>query len=457
MRILALDNCIYTQREMCYMSKTYLFSPIGNTDPIKYFYDGSMLHICRYYKPDVVILYLSQEMILHHEKDNRYVRSIELLGEKLGHTFEVRIIRDEQMVDVQQYDLFYHAFRRIIADIEEEMTPEDTLIVNMASGTPAMKSALLVMATLAEYRFLPIQVSTPKRRSNLGREDYDVEKNWEMDTDNRPEMRKRCEEVRCVHLVQLLKMDMIKKHLQSYDYHAALQVGREIQRELDKEDYAWLETADARTVLDWERMNRFLPKNNGVLWPVKAEDQNRVLLEYTLSLDLKVKRGEYADFIRAITPLGVDLLERVIEQYCGIYIEAYYSSRDSQKWSRIKLADSEVLEILNRKFTDGFRFGPVYSYHLNTIVQAKCSDALMAQRVQELVNVEQKVRNLAAHSIVSATPEWVKERTGKSVDEIMWLIRYICEKIGIADSQESWRSYDRMNKKIIERLDKTQL
>lgn len=40
---------------------------------------------------------------------------------------------------------------------------------------------------------------------------------------------------------------------------------------------------------------------------------------------------------------------------------------------------------------------------------------------------------------------------------VMWLIRYICEKIGIADSQESWRSYDRMNKKIIEKLDKTQL
>ena len=190
---------------------------------------------------------------------------------------------------------------------------------------------------------------------------------------------------------------------------------------------------------------------------MKAENQNRVLLEYTLSLDLKVKRGEYADFIRAITPLGVDLLERVIKQYCNIHIEDYYSSRDSQKWSRGKLANSEVLEILNRKFNDGFRYGPVYSYHLNTIVQEKCSDALMAQRVQELVNVEQKVRNLAAHSIVSATPEWVKERTGKSVDEIMWLIRYICEKVGIADSQESWRSYDRMNKKIIERLDKTQL
>lgn len=40
---------------------------------------------------------------------------------------------------------------------------------------------------------------------------------------------------------------------------------------------------------------------------------------------------------------------------------------------------------------------------------------------------------------------------------VMGLIRYIGEKVGIADSQESWRSYDRMNKKIIEKLDKTQL
>ncbi len=27
------------------MARKYLFSPIGNTDPIKYLYDGSMIHI----------------------------------------------------------------------------------------------------------------------------------------------------------------------------------------------------------------------------------------------------------------------------------------------------------------------------------------------------------------------------------------------------------------------------
>ena len=48
------------------MGKLYLFSPVGNTDPIKYLYDGSMLHICRVYKPDVVYLYLSKEMWENH-------------------------------------------------------------------------------------------------------------------------------------------------------------------------------------------------------------------------------------------------------------------------------------------------------------------------------------------------------------------------------------------------------
>ena len=46
-----------------------LFSPIGGSDPIRNFRDGSMLHICRYYKPDKVILYMSREMLENQEKN----------------------------------------------------------------------------------------------------------------------------------------------------------------------------------------------------------------------------------------------------------------------------------------------------------------------------------------------------------------------------------------------------
>lgn len=57
------------KREYKKWEKNIYFSPIGNTDPIKYLYDGSMLHICRYYEPDVVYLYLSKEMAENHKKD----------------------------------------------------------------------------------------------------------------------------------------------------------------------------------------------------------------------------------------------------------------------------------------------------------------------------------------------------------------------------------------------------
>ena len=43
------------------MNKVILFSPVGGTDPISEtnLQDGSLLHICRFYHPDKVILYMS--------------------------------------------------------------------------------------------------------------------------------------------------------------------------------------------------------------------------------------------------------------------------------------------------------------------------------------------------------------------------------------------------------------
>lgn len=106
-----------------------------------------MLHICRHYKPDIIYLYLSHEMLEFHKRDNRYVDAIERMGIYLGHSFEIHIIERFDLVNVQQYDIFYQDFRKEIIKIENEMGNEDELLLNTSSGTPAMKSALLVIAT----------------------------------------------------------------------------------------------------------------------------------------------------------------------------------------------------------------------------------------------------------------------------------------------------------------------
>ena len=90
------------------MKKKILFSPVGGTDPIatSNFRDGSMLHICRCYKPDKVYLYMSKEILEFQNKDQRYTYCLEKLGEKCGCSFEYALIERPDMENVQEFDPF---------------------------------------------------------------------------------------------------------------------------------------------------------------------------------------------------------------------------------------------------------------------------------------------------------------------------------------------------------------
>ena len=437
------------------MGKKYLFSPVGNTDPIKYLHDGSMLHIARVYKPDVIYLYMSKEILEHQEADERYTKTLELLGKKLDHKFEIHLIKKESLVNVQDYDIFYREFKENIAKLEAQMGPEDQLLLNMASGTPAMKSALAVLAALAEYRFHAIQVSTPKKKSNQEyeeRDDYDVELNWEYNEDNEDGYENRCKEVECLNLISMLKINMIKKHLLAYDYHAAFEIGKEVQEDVSERAMNLLEIASERVKLNRSRMNQLLPKCGYDLIPVKESGKQKVF-EYALGLKLKIKKEEYADFIRGVTPVSIDLFELIIKQQCKIDLSKYcFERKGVLNWERNKLTDTEIKHILFQKYPN-FHYGIIYSAHLNEIVQNMSDDSVLKEKANDLIEVEQKVRNVAAHEIVSVTEEWILKRIGKRPDDIMNIIQYLCSKAGIGSKKEDWNSYDDMNQKIIHELE----
>lgn len=439
------------------MGKVFLFSPIGNTDPIKYFNDGSMLHICRVYKPDIVYLYLSQEMLNYHYSDNRYVRTLELLGKRLEHKFDIRIIARKDLVEVQQYDYFYHDFKENIALIRKEMVKGDRLLLNMASGTPAMKSALLVLSTLAEYQFLPIQVSSPKKGSNLEheeRKEYDILANWKLNEDNNENFLNRCEEVKCMNLIRLLKIDMTKKHILAYDYHAAWEIGKELSESIAPEATALLKIAAERIKLNHAEVSGLVSKYKFPIYPVQ-DGGKRKLFEYALGLQVKFQREEYADFIRGITPLNVDLFKRILKQHGRIDIDNYSSIRRGiRKWDKNKLNNTEVLAVLERSYgkENPFRCDVIYAGHINHLIQAYCSsNRILCDRVKEMTQIESVLRNMAAHDIVSVTDEWIVKKIGKPASEIMNLIQYLCIMAGLSN-KEDWKSYDEMNQLITEWL-----
>ncbi len=437
------------------MPKKILFSPIGGTDPIKYERDGSMLHICRHYLPDVVYLYMSSEMLYYHEKDNRYVSSIEWLGNFLGHKFEVHLIERPELRNAHEYDVFYEDFREEIGKIEKGMEPGDELLLNMASGTPAMKSSLMVIATFAEYRFKAIQVSSPQKGMNEkyeNRKDYDGEINCELNEDNDEGAENRCKEVQCVGLVRLRKLEIIKKHILAYDYAAALSVASELKDGLPDDAYTMIRIADARIKLNQREISRLNKNLKYNIYPVSEGNKMRIF-EYALGLQVKIARQEYADFIRGVTPLVVDVLELILERKCGIKLESCCVKNNMARWDLGKLKNMGLLELLNQKYNGNFREGPVYSGHIAAIIEGRCEEMVLKQKISKMVELEGKVRNVAAHEMVSVTDEWFMEKTGKNARQIFDLIKYLVREAGVKAKEEDWNSYDVMNKKIEDYLD----
>lgn len=443
------------------MGKRILFSPIGMTDPITNYRDGSMLHICRVYKPDIVYLYLSAETYELHERDNRYVYCIEQLASDMNHLIETRVIVRSELHNVQEYDIFYDDFHSIISDIQNGMEEEDKLFLNIASGTPAMKSALLLLSVLVDSQISPIQVSTPEKKSNKQKEDpdnYDVETYWELDEDNQPDFENRCKEPQNRNLSTLLKMEQIVKFIGEYDYSAALMIAREIEKKLNVEAYTMLVVAYERLRLNTSEVDKLLKKQDIVMecFPVKSGNA-RLLFEYALNLQIKMKKGEYADFLRALTPLVAELVEMILLKQCKIDVNTlcYINSKRIRKFDEGELKkkeNEEIYNVLQEEFKGNFRADLVGTRQMVPLICHFSKDEVLGQKCKAIMDFEQKVRNLAAHEIVSVTDSWIKKKTGVTSGQIFAVIQYLIVQAGIHAQKDDWNCYDIMNKLIVDKL-----
>ena len=205
-----------------------LFSPLGGNDPISEtnMYDGSMLHICRHYDIDKVYLYMTSEIWKNHTKDNRYEFFIDRLAEQKNKKIDYVVIDDSELENVQVYDQFLFKFEDEINKIIKEMSEGDELFINISSGTPAMKNALVILQDLNEYDCKFIQVATPMKAMNKNEhsDNPDWEFLWELNLELEKDGENRCTENNCPSLSRLRKEEIIKKHIDEYDYRAALSV-----------------------------------------------------------------------------------------------------------------------------------------------------------------------------------------------------------------------------------------
>ncbi|WP_288619473.1 type III-A CRISPR-associated CARF protein Csm6 [uncultured Eubacterium sp.] len=441
------------------MDKIILFTPVGGTDPISSTNcrDGSMLHICRNYKPDKVIMYMSKEMLENQETDDRYRYCLDRLSKLQQHEIKYKIVERRELTEVHEFDYFYEDFREIIRQIYEEMDETDTLMINVSSGTPAMKSGLLVLQTLGEFPAKMIQVATPERKINEHiHKNYDVELLWELNEDNEDGSLNRCREIKCPTLSKIKKEEIIKKHILAYDYSAALEVTDTMQKDEVESYRDLLYMASQRMMLDFENVDKMIRKTGIQCLPVRGSGE-RKYFEYACNMEIRLKKKEYVDFIRSVTPLIVDLFELILKKRCHVKIDDYcrFSTRDGKghrRWSMQRLKDTTVLKILNDGFDGNFNGQDISSEHLKVLIESLDTDQHLIELVRAVRSVEDNVRNLAAHQIISVTEEKIQKLTGFSSDKIMEMIKELFNYTGINIKKEYWDSYDEMNKIIISKM-----
>ncbi len=436
------------------MSKRILFSPVGGTDPISStnMHDGSLLHICRYYRPDVVYLYLSGEILENEKKDDRYMYCLRKLDALQNREPEYVRIERPKLTSVQEFDFFYREFRTIMQSIEASMEPGDELLLNVSSGTPAMKSGLLVLKTIGEFPCKAIQVLTPDlKMNNHDHRSYDVETLWEMNCELEAEGVNRCCEVSCPTLSVIKQEGAIKELVHRYDYSGALTIAQLLSK-ADTAGYIdLLQMAARRIMLDASGVDKILLGDNRYTLPVRNGSE-RKYFEYAQVMQIRIIREEYADFIRSLTPILSVIFQGILKSQTSVRLEDYCRwAKDRMKWDEYKLAGTEVGSVLLSK-SEG-RLSDIYNSQLKELIAHFCSDADVVRTAEALRNVEGAIRNPAAHEVVSITDEDIKKITGYTSKQIMSYVRKGLNYAGFHFKESYWNSYDEMNQVIVEAMD----
>lgn len=435
-----------------------LFSPVGGTDPIANERDGSMLHICRKYHPECVVLYLSKEMVQRHDRDDRYRDSLRRLAAREGFSPEIIVEKRAELAEVQIYDFFFQEFRPMLLELHRRF-PEHRLILNVASGTPAMKSALYLLAAFLPFPVLPVQTATPVRAQNPRLEphmDYDVELYWECDLDNEDYI-DRCQECRYENLNLQLQKESVRAHLRSYDYAAALTVAKPSQALFSPKTLGLLEAAKVRGELNWRSIRPEWKRELGLA----GSSLSRInIAEYLLWLRMKQRRGDLADFLRGLTPGLFELLKLAAEEKGGYPVSSYCDSfgrfcRDRMTGDDMGQELLRLLEIPGRSLDRTF----LSSSHYAAILEKKCPSEPWAAPLLQLRKIEEKIRNLAAHTITRVDENWLKDKGVSSSREIMELLKTAVRLLNQDDGRPltpklaiDWGAYDVMNRMIEESL-----
>ena len=295
-----------------------LISAVGDTDPIRNFHDGALVHIARKYRPDKIIIVFSERTIGKKEIIEKVLHAIdpEYVPEIVIHK---PIILN---ADIYVFDTMYDQFESII---QQYYTKDDELLLNLSSATPQVKSALFVINRLSELNVKAVQVSSPEKDSNAGiRHDSeeDIQALIETNIDNKSDFVDRTIEDTSEKFKQGLMKKTIRDFIQKYDYKASLELANQLS-EFPGLKECRKKLHDIVDSLDRQDIPQLLKTKS---W----NEQKKKVLNAYLTIDLQIERGNFSEGLIRIKSLTEFILEDFIkDRYPGL-LDTYTNASEKK-------------------------------------------------------------------------------------------------------------------------------
>lgn len=438
-----------------------LFSPVGDSDPIRDNYDGSCLHIVRHYKPDAVKLFFTKDMAEKEKRDHRFSRAIRNLMP------DIEIISDFTDIEAAHvFDIFMQYVPKSIEEFREQY-PDAELLINLSSGTTQLKTTLAVLSVeLPDCK--GIQVSSPahgsNRRNRPEQDDIDVDLLIETNLDNEPDAVNRCEEPPLAVLKNFREKSQVRSLIRSRRYGAAWALTSDTTSTISDNTRRLLEYGFRRSKLELKTAKALCTKEERDIFHQVKDEKAERLFEYFLVMQNHASNKEYAELLMKLTPFMYELLKEHIKHNIGCddfferccYIKfknkigvPVLNSSKIGEWNR------DVLACLNDRF-HGFKDSDASFINLYYIISSQPLENITPANNRMLtllserkgINVENlnNLRNSLAHNIImNVSEEKFKEKTGLEPSKLMDILFDVLRTVFPCIAKDSRDSYDRLN------------
>lgn len=440
-----------------------LFSPIGDTDPIRNCYDGACLHIVRHYHPDKVILFLTKSMSDMERKNHCYSRAIKHVAPKC----QIEIIYTD-IVAAHLYDSFINI---LPSEVHKINTGNDEILLNLSSGTPQIKTMMAILSV--ENNLKGIQVVSPNKASNSQTPhmtaDDDVEAIIANNFDDDPEAENRCQEPPLRTIRAFGERQRLLSLINMYEYAGAyslvkgsINISQEVK---DILRHAVLRQkmlkTEARKVLSAIDGIRLFP-NVSSIKNKRQQESIENLLEYLLNVVVMQYKGYIGELLVKSNSYLSELLQYHVNNNSQLNLS---NCMNGEKLSAFKLQNQypELLEWLDRDFSDGFKdSAPNISvlcticYYIDEKGLLNNQDAYrqVADVLHKIADNDgfRKMRNAAAHNIANTNEERLRSVIGVSSQELLHLLVKLSDIILPVDAKKASNTYNVLNRAIEARL-----